>query len=73
VVQRLTTALGRFDEDFQLFARLLLANIFVQQFGAQGAFQRFFLRGQALLGHNAALGCATYQLVGFNHVHCRDG
>ena len=45
MVQRLFAHFGGTDENLQLLAHLDLADIFVQQLGAQGAFNGFFLVG----------------------------
>ena len=58
---------GGFDKNFQLAARLALANVFIQQARAQRALQRVFLAGLGLRRHQPRRGRAGRQFVGCDH------
>jgi hypothetical protein len=50
VVKRLAALLRRFDKNLQLATGFFLADVFVENFRPQCAFQRFFLRGETTRG-----------------------
>ena len=56
MIQRLTAFFGSADENFQLPAHFFLAHVFIQQFGAQRALQRLFLRVDGCTGDCARRG-----------------
>ena len=63
VVQGFLAIAGRANEDFKLFAHLGLAHVFLQQLGAQGAFDGLFFRADRGGRHHARRGC---EIIGLN-------
>jgi hypothetical protein len=65
MVERLRAFLGGTDEDFELLAGLRLADVFIEQFRAQGTLDRLFLR-RAGGGADDALGRCGGEVVGLD-------
>jgi hypothetical protein len=65
MVHRFGAALGRLDEDFELAADFLLADVIRQPLGPQRALEHVFLR-RLPAGRNQTLGCGLGELVGLD-------
>src|SRR4029079_8924483 len=63
VIERFGAPLGRFDEDFELTARLFLPDVLVELVRAQRALERFFVRRDGRSRDDAFGG----EFIGFDH------